>query len=135
MAALSFTPDWSGSPLPGLTFPEINQSEAGCIIRFSLGLISSTVSLGLVFSSVWLVLGHKILEFTAKEANMHVIFMSTVLGSRKGGGVTLVECFPGMSKAFGFTPCSGGKGARTTDTVVFLLEQLMLSLLYNTFPV
>lgn len=86
MAALSFTPDWSGCPLPGLIFPEIHQSEACCIFHFSLGLISSTVSLGLVFSSVWLVLGYKILEFTAKEANMHAIFMSTVVGSQKGGG-------------------------------------------------
>lgn len=86
MAALSFTPDWSGCPLPGLMFPEINQSEAGCIFRFSFGLISSTVSLGLVFSSVWLVLGHKILEFTAKEANMHVIFMSAMLGGHRKMG-------------------------------------------------
>lgn len=135
MAALSFTPDWSGCPLPGLMFPEINQSEAGCIFCFSFGLISSTVSLGLVFSSVWLVLGHKILEFTAKEANMHVIFMSAMLGVTERWGVTLVECFLGMHKAFGFAPCSGGEGARSTDTVVFLLEQLMLSLLYNTLPV
>lgn len=116
-------------------FPEINQSEAGYIFHFSLGLISSTVSLGLVFSSVWLVLGHKVLEFTAKEANMHVIFMSAMLGLTEKWGVTLVECFLGMHKAFGFTPCSGGEGAGTTDTVVFLPEQLILSLLYNTLPV
>lgn len=87
-----------------------------------LGLISSTVSLGLVF---------KVLEFTAKEANMHAIFMSTVVGSQKARGVTVVECFFGMHKAFGFTPCSGGEGAQTSDTGVFLLEQLMLSLLFN----
>lgn len=62
---------------------------------------------------------------------MHAIFMSTVVGSQKARGVTVVECFLGMHKAFGFTPCSGGEGAQTSDTVVFLLEQLMLSLLFN----